>query len=166
MEKFKSTLEKLNITEDKYIKLQKKNNELKEKIAKINKKSNNNIKISISDDSNNFSNTNDIGKLSIVDNNFEAEGDIIGKLNNRDIREQEYYESITIELEATKNQLKVVKEIFKEMEKKFETVKKICENLFSRITLKKKEKEEFKILLKVMDFTDEQIALIIDKRKK
>ena len=166
MEKFKSTLEKLNITEDKYIKLQKKNNELKEKIAKINKKGNNNIKISISDDSNNFSNTNDIGKLSIVDNNFEAEGDIIGKLNNRDIREQEYYESITIELEATKNQLKVVKEIFKEMEKKFETVKKICENLFSRITLKKKEKEEFKILLKVMDFTDEQIALIIDKRKK
>ena len=166
MEKFKSTLEKLNITEDKYIKLQKKNNELKEKIAKINKKSNNNIKISISDDSNNFSNTNDIGKLSIVDNNFEAEGDIIGKLNNRDIREQEYYESITIELEATKNQLKVVKEIFKEMEKKFETVKKICENLFSRITLTKKEKEEFKILLKVMDFTDEQIALIIDKRKK
>ena len=88
------------------------------------------------------------------------------RLNNRDIREQEYYESITIELEATKNQLKVVKEIFKEMEKKFETVKKICENLFSRITLKKKEKEEFKILLKVMDFTDEQIALIIDKRKK
>ena len=35
MEKFKSTLEKLNITEDKYIKLQKKNNELKEKIAKL-----------------------------------------------------------------------------------------------------------------------------------
>ena len=43
---------------------------------------------------------------------------------------------------------------------------KICENLFSRITLKKQEKEEFKILLKVMDFTDEKISLIIDKKKK
>ena len=52
------------------------------------------------------------------------------------------------------------------MEKKFESVKKICENFFSRITLKKKEKEEIKVLLKVMEFKDEQIALIIDKKKK
>ena len=73
---------------------------------------------------------------------------------------------LNLSYEANKNQLKVVKEIFKELEKKFETVKKICENLFSRLTLKKKEKEEFKVLLKVMDFSDEQIALIIDKRKK
>ena len=165
MEKYKIILEKMSKIEEKNMKLQKSNTELKEKIKKINKNSNN-PKISISDDSNNFSNANDIGKLSIMENNFEGEGDIIGKLNNKNEREQEYFESMYIELEATKNQLKVVKEIFKEMEKKYETVKKICENLFSRITLKKQEKEEFKILLKVMDFTDEQIALIIDKRKK
>jgi chromosome segregation ATPase len=165
MEKYKILLEKMSKIEEKNMKLQKSNTELKEKIKKINKNSNN-PKISISDDSNNFSNANDIGKLSIMENNFEGEGDIIGKLNNKNEREQEYFESMYIELEATKNQLKVVKEIFKEMEKKYETVKKICENLFSRITLKKQEKEEFKILLKVMDFTDEQIALIIDKRKK
>ena len=164
MEKYKLTLEKLNRTEEKNNKLLKKNNELKEKIIKINK--NNSQKITISDDSNNFSNCNDIGKLSIIDNNFEGEGDIIGKLNNQKEREQEYFEQLNIEIEANKNQLKVVKEIFKELEKKFETVKKICENLFSRISLKKKEKEEFKVLLKVMDFSDEQIALIIDKRKK
>ena len=151
--------------EEKYSQLQKKYSELKDKIKKMNK-NNNNQKFSVSDDSNNYSNANDIGKLSIVDNNFEGEGDIIGKLNNKNEREQEYYESMFIELEATKNQLKVVKEILKEVEKKFETVKKICENLFSRITLKKKEKEEFKVLLKVMHFTDEQVALIIDKRKK
>ena len=165
MEKYKSILEKMNKIEEKNMKLQKSNTELKERIKKINKNSNNQ-KISISDDSNNFSNANDIGKLSIMENNFEGEGDIIGKLNNKNEREQEYFESMYIELEATKNQLKVVKQIFKEMEKKYETVKKICENLFSRITLKKQEKEEFKILLKVMDFTDEQITLIIDKRKK
>ena len=104
--------------------------------------------------------------MSIVDSNFEGEGDIISKLNSKNEREQEYFESINIELEANKNQLKVVKEVFKELEKKFETVKKICENFFSRITLKKKEKEEIKILLKVMDFNDEQIDLIIDKKKK
>ena len=165
LEKYKTVLEKMNKTEENNIILQKKYSELKEKVKKINK-NNNNQKISISDDSNNFSNANDVGKLSIVDNNFTGEGDIIGKLNNKNEREQEYYESLYIELEATKNQLKVVKEIFKELEKKFNTVKKLCENLFSRITLKKKEKEEFKILLKVMDFSDEQIALIIDKKKK
>ena len=165
LEKYKTVLEKMNKTEENNIILQKKYSELKEKVKKINK-NNNNQKISISDDSNNFSNANDVGKLSIVDNNFTGEGDIIGKLNNKNEREQEYYESLYIELEATKNQLKVVKEIFKELEKKFDTVKKLCENLFSRITLKKKEKEEFKILLKVMDFSDEQIALIIDKKKK
>ena len=165
LEKYKTVLEKMNKTEENNIILQKKYSELKEKVKKINK-NNNNQKISISDDSNNFSNANDVGKLSIVDNNFTGEGDIIGKLNNKNERELEYYESLYIELEATKNQLKVVKEIFKELEKKFDTVKKLCENLFSRITLKKKEKEEFKILLKVMDFSDEQIALIIDKKKK
>ena len=165
LEKYKSLSEKMSKAEEKYSQLQKKYSELKDKIKKMNK-NNNNQKFSVSDDSNNYSNANDIGKLSIVDNNFEGEGDIIGKLNNKNEREQEYYESMFIELEATKNQLKVVKEILKEVEKKFETVKKICENLFSRITLKKKEKEEFKVLLKVMDFTDEQVALIIDKRKK
>ena len=164
-EKYKALSEKMSKAEEKYSQLQKKYSELKDKIKKMNK-NNNNQKFSASDDSNNYSNANDIGKLSIVDNNFEGEGDIIGKLNNKNEREQEYYESMFIELEATKNQLKVVKEILKEVEKKFETVKKICENLFSRITLKKKEKEEFKVLLKVMDFSDEQVALIIDKRKK
>ena len=164
MEKYKMTLEKLNKTEEKYTKLQKKNAELKDKILKINKSGTQ--KITISDDSNNFSNCNDIGKLSIIDNNFEGDGDVISKLNNQKEREQEYFEQLNIEIEANKNQLKVVKEIFKELEKKFETVKKISENLFSKITLKRQEKEEFKVLLKVMDFSDEQIALIIDKRKK
>jgi len=165
MEKYKLILEKLSKTEEKNNILKKKNNELKEKIMKINK-NNSQQKITLSDDSNNYSNCNDVGKLSIIDNNFDGEGDIIGKLNNQKEREQEYFEQLNIEIEANKNQLKVVKEIFKELEKKFETVKKICENLFSRLTLKKKEKEEFKVLLKVMDFSDEQIALIIDKRKK
>ena len=164
-EKYKLLLEKMSKTEESCMKLKKKNIELIGKIKKINK-NNDNLKISLSEDSNNLSNANDLGKLSIVDNNFEGEGDIISKLNSKNEREQEYLESINIELEANKNQLKVVKEVFKELEKKFETVKKICENFFSRITLKKKEKEEIKILLKVMDFNDEQIDLIIDKKKK
>ena len=167
LEKFKIILEKLNKTEDKYLQLQKKNSELKEKIRKSNKSNSNILKISVSDDSNNISNNNDIGKLSLIDNNFDGDNDALSKLNNnRNIREHEYYESIQIELDATKNQLAVIKQIFKELEKKFETVKQICENLFSKISLKKKEKEEFKILLKVMDFTDEKISLIIDKKKK
>ena len=167
LEKFKIILEKLNKTEEKYLQLQKKNSELKEKIRKSNKSNSNIIKISVSDDSNNLSNNNDIGKLSLIENNFDGDNDALSKLNlNRNIREHEYYESIQIELDATKNQLTYIKQIFKELEKKFETVKQICENLFSKISLKKKEKEEFKILLKVMDFTDEKISLIIDKKKK
>ena len=167
LEKYKIILEKLNRTEDRYQQLQKKNSELKEKVRKSNKSNSNIIKISVSDDSNNLSNNNDIGKLSLIENNFDGDNDALSKLNlNRNIREHEYYESIQIELDATKNQLTVIKQIFKELEKKFETVKQICENLFSKISLKKKEKEEFKILLKVMDFTDEKISLIIDKKKK
>ena len=163
-EKYKLLLEKLSKIEESSMKLKKKNIELIGKIKKLNK-NHDNLKASFSEESNK-SNPNDLGKLSIVDSNFEGEGDIINKLNSKNEREQEYFESINLELEATKNQLKVVKEVFKEMEKKFETVKKICENFFSRITLKKKEKEEIKVLLKVMEFKDEQIALIIKKKKK
>ena len=60
----------------------------------------------------------------------------------------------------------MVKDIYKETEKKFETVKKIIETLFNSLTLKKKEKEECKILLKILDFSEESISLIIDKKKK
>ena len=169
-EKFKNVLEKLNKTEEKYMKLQKKNIELREKIKKSNKSNGNLMKISLSDDSNDFSNgisNGDMGKLSIIEHNFDGENDAFGKLNmNKNIREHEYYESALNELEATKNQLNLVKQVLKELEKKFETIKQICENLFSKLTLKKKEKEEFKILLKIMDFTDEKISLIIDKKKK
>ena len=148
-------MEKLNKTEEKYQQLQKKNAELKEKIRKSNKSNSNMLKISISDDSNNLSNNNDIGKLSLIENNFDGENDALSKLNlNRNIREHEYYEQIQIELDATKNQLTVIKQIFKELEKKFETVKQICENLFSKISLKKKEKEEFKILYPVIHITN------------
>ena len=164
LEKYKLTLDKLNKTEEKYEKLQKKYSELKDKIKK---NSNINIlKVSISEDSNNFSNCHDVGKLSLLDNNFEGEGDIIKKLNKKNEKEQDYYESIEYELEATKNQLKMVKDIYKETEKKFETVKKIIETLFNSLTLKKKEKEECKILLKILDFSEESISLIIDKKKK
>ncbi len=65
---------------------------------------------------------------------------------NKNAREHEYYEYVLIELKVTNNQLNVIKEVFKELEKKFETVKQTYENLFSKLTLKKKEKEEFKIL--------------------
>ena len=165
LEKFKLVLEKLSKMEDKYTQLQKKNMELKEKIKKTNQNNNNPLKISISDESNNLSNGNDIGKLSIIENNFDEENDALSKLNmNKNIREHEYYESIMVDLDATKNQLKVIKDVYKELEKKFETVKQICENLLSKINLKKKEKEEFKILLKVMDFTDEKISNILYKK--
>ena len=164
LEKLKIILEKLNKSEEKYMKLQKKNMDLKEKIKKYNN-NNNNMKITLSDEEKDLSNGNDIG--SIIDNNFYGENDALGKLNmNKNVREHEYYESVLIELDATKNQLNVIKKLFKDLEKKMEKIKQISENLFSKITLKKKEKEEFKILLKIMDFTDEKISLIIDKKKK
>jgi hypothetical protein len=165
LEKLKIILEKLNKSEEKYMKLQKKNMDLKEKIKKYNNNNNNNMKITLSDEEKDLSNGNDIG--SIIDNNFYGENDALGKLNmNKNVREHEYYESVLIELDATKNQLNVIKKLFKDLEKKMEKIKQISENLFSKITLKKKEKEEFKILLKIMDFTDEKISLIIDKKKK
>ena len=94
MEKLKITLEKLNKTEEKYQTLQKKNKELKEKIKKINN-NNNLMKISISDESNDLSNGNEMG--SIIGKNFNGENDIIDKLNmNKNEREHEYYESVLI----------------------------------------------------------------------
>lgn len=88
------------------------------------------MKISLSNDSNDFSNgisNGDMGKLSIIEHNFDGENDAFGKLNmNKNIREHEYYESVLNELEATKNQLNLVKKVLKELEKKFETIKQIC----------------------------------------
>ena len=138
--------------------------ELKERVKKHNKNNINTIKITISDDGNDTSNGNDI---ELMENNFNGENDALSKLNmNKNLREQqEYIESILNELEATKNQLIMIKQVLKELEKKFDTIKQISENLFSKLTLKKKEKEEFSILLKVMDFTDEKISFILDKKK-
>ena len=166
LEKIKITLEQLSKAEEKYMKLKKRHKELKEKIRKSNKM-NNNSRISLSDDSNEISNGNEMGKSLSLENNLEGENNGLNKLNyNKNIIEHEYYESILIELDATKNQLNVIKKILKELEKKFESIKHICENLFSKISLKKAEKEEFKKLLKIMDFTDEKISIIIDKKNK
>ena len=164
IEKLKVVLDKLSKMEDSYLKLQKKYMELKERVKKHNKNNINTIKITISDDGNDTSNGNDI---ELMENNFNGENDALSKLNmNKNLREQqEYIESILNELEATKNQLIMIKQVLKELEKKFDTIKQISENLFSKLTLKKKEKEEFSILLKVMDFTDEKISFILDKKK-
>ena len=165
LEKLKTTLEQLNKAQEKYMNLKRRHKELKEKIRK-NNKMNNNSRISLSDDSNDIFNGNEMGKSLSLENNLEGENNGLNKLNyNKNIIEQEYYESILIELDATKNQLNVIKKILKELEKKFESIKHICENLFSKINLKKAEKEEFKKLLKIMDFTDEKISIIIDKKK-
>ena len=165
LEKLKTTLEQLSKAQEKYKKLQKRHKELKEKIRKSNKM-NNNSRISLSDDSNEISNGNEMGKSLSLENNLEGENNGFNKLNyNKNIIEHEYYESILIELDATKNQLNVIKKILKELEKKFESIKHICENLFSKINLKKAEKKKKKKLLKIMDFTDEKISIIIDKKK-
>ena len=162
LEKLRVALEQLSKMEDRYMKLQNKNISLKEKVKKFNK--NNSIKITISEDSNDMSNE--------IDNNIsDGNNDALSKLNantntNKNVVEQKYVESLLNELEATKNTLVMIKQVLKELEKKFETVKQISENLFSKLTLKKKEKEEFTILLKVMEFTDEKISFILDKKKK
>ena len=148
MDKFKALLDKLNKINNKYNKLYKRYNELKEKAAQ-----NNNIEVSFSekeDSSNGIDMFNEDDNLNLNKNN----------------REHQYYEQNQIELEATKKQLLMIKNIYKELEKKYQNIKQLCENLFSKLTLKKKEKEEFKALLQLMDFSDEKISLIIDKKKK
>ena len=79
--------------------------------------------------------------------------------------EKKYY-NIEEELRANKNQIQIYKKIFKDLESKMAALKESCKNLFSKMTLSKLEKEEVKQILKLFEFSDNEINLIIYRKRK
>ena len=79
--------------------------------------------------------------------------------------EKKYYK-IQEELKASKNQIQCYKKLLKDLEIKINILKENCKIFFNKITLSKNEKEEVKEILKLFEFNDNEINLIINKRKK
>ena len=78
--------------------------------------------------------------------------------------EHKYY-NIEEELKATKNQIQIYKKILKDLESKISALKESCKNFFSKVILSKIEKEEVKQILKMFEFNNNEINLIVNKKR-
>ena len=81
-----------------------------------------------------------------------------------DIEKKNYI--IEQELKANKNQIQIYKKYLKDLESKLTSIKESCKNFFSKITMSKIEKEEVRQILKLFEFNDNEINLIINRKKK
>ena len=78
--------------------------------------------------------------------------------------EKKYY-NIEEELRANKNQIQIFKKYIKELEIKMKALKESCKNFFSKIVMSKNEKEDARQILKIFEFNDNEINLIINKKR-
>ena len=162
LEKFNDLLQKLNQTEEKLMKLQNENIELR----KYQKSQNNGNQINIisNDKRNNISdnkidlnNNNNLDKIllenrgGLVNINKNRINNVNNNLDKSDISEEsEYY----------------YKNKYNELEMKIKILKEACKNILLRLNIPKKDKEEIKQILKLFEFTEEETLYIIGDRKK
>jgi hypothetical protein len=141
LEKFNGLLEKLNQVEEKFEKLQKENIELR-KNQKIFSNENNNNQI-----------TNENKSECIIINNNDDHN--IKKIEENLDKTNKSYESDYF-----------YKNKYNELEMKLKILKEACQNILQRLTIPKKDKEEIKQILKLFDFSEEEILNIIGDKKK
>ena len=151
IEKYNKLLEKLNETESRFMKLQQENSELKQyKEMHINQ---NNI-IEIKKDE-----VSDCGKLTFMANNFSKSENGLGLVNN----------NFNIDRNNSINQneeVKYYKNKYNEIEMKLKIIKESFQNILMRVTIPKKDKKEIKQILKLCDFSEDEILLIVGDKKK
>ena len=164
----------LNNTENKLKILQSENKQLKEELSKRlkdNKKSkpnstdgsnklayNKKYKIEIEGDNNNINNI----KNEDIKENEEEE-------NENEGEESEETESVLnelrYELENTKIKLDSITNEYKALENKFNILKENFSSFLIKMKVPKKNKTELTEILKLLDFTENEILFIIDKKK-
>ena len=109
-------------------------------------------------------------KLSSNDNNFN----IINKENKSefiiiDNNEDKKIKKINEPFDKTNKSCEsdyFYKNKYNELEMKLKILKEACQNILQRLTIPKKDREEIKQILKLFDFTEEEILNIIGEKKK
>jgi chromosome segregation ATPase len=159
IEKLNLVLKQLNDSERRYQKLQEDNIKLK---RRVNEK--NNIENSIINEKNNSE---------FIDDDVEGVISEISddKKNNKNKNEKNIHNlkkldnmnsNINEELNNTKNQLILIKSLFRELDTKYKAIKSEIKKLFSGMIFKKNEIEIVNNILSLLDFNNQEINEIIN----
>ena len=132
------------------MKLQQENSELKQyKEMHINQ---NNI-IEIKKDE-----VSDCGKLTFMANNFSKSENGLGLVNNNFNNDRNSLNQ--------NEEIKYYKNKYNEIEMKLKIIKESFQNILMRVTIPKKDKKEIKQILKLCDFSEDEILVIVGDKKK
>ena len=159
IEKFNLVLKQLNDSERRYQKLQEDNIKLKKKF---------NEKLNIENSTINEKNNN-----GFIDDDVEGVISEISddKKNNKNKNEKNIHNlkkldnmnsNINEELNNTKNQLILIKSLFRELDTKYNAIKSEIKKLFSGMIFKKNEIEIVNNILSLLDFNNQEINEIIN----
>ena len=176
IEKMNNMLNQLNNAEEKVKILQKENIQLKEELSKINKsikkskskKTSDSYKLGydknyeIVIDNNDNNNIKEVEK---EENNEEDENYEEEEEEEDDDESESIINDLRNELEKTKIDLDTAVNEYKNLENKFNELKENFSNLLIKMKIPKKHKDEMAKILKLLEFTDHEIIIIIDKKK-
>ena len=116
---------------------------------------------------NNINNENNMNKINIKENENENEEEE----NEEEGDEEDGEESDSVsselryELENTKIELDRITNAYKDLENRFNSLKDSFSNLLIRMKIPKKYKADMTEILKLLEFSDNEILFIIDKKK-
>ena len=117
----------------------------------------------------------DINKVTFMESNYmnAHNNDGLSVLNNsqyknKSIENNEMLNKMSMSgvSETVLYELENYKMKYNELETKLKILKEACKNILIKLTIPKKEKEEIKQILKLFEFNDDEILLIIDKKRK
>ena len=174
LEKYNILLNKLNDTEEKIKILQEENKKMKDKMH--HKKRNSVKKIEENTEGSNNLGYNKNYVLHIKDDDQNKKDNTL--INNIESNEDNENESedfsetdteiseLKNELENARIELNQLSNECKNLENKFKILREASSNLLIKMNIPNKYKEEIKKILKLFEFTDNEIVFIVDKKKQ
>ena len=160
IEKYNILLSKLSETEQLLEKIQKEYENLKKNQKFLNERSRINTSSDINKANSMGNNMNMINHergLGLIDNNNNGNNEGNENLNNNIINSNISFKSEEIEYYKNK---------YNELEIKLRILKDSCKKILTRLTIPKKEKGEIKQILKLFDYTEDEILIILGEKKK
>ena len=167
LEKYNELLEKLNQTEERFLKLQKENVELRKNQKLLTNQSQNQ---NTSERNNELNFSSDINKMTFDNNN-----NYLDNINNRlGLIKKNENNNIIINNNINKNgqneedeeDIYYYRKKYNELEMKLKILKDACKNILIRLTIPKKDREEIKQILKIFEFSEEETSIILGDKKK
>ena len=100
----------------------------------------------------------DCGKLTFMANNFSKSENGLGLVNNNFNNDRNSLNQ--------NEEIKYYKNKYNEIEMKLKIIKESFQNILMRVTIPKKDKKEIKQILKLCDFSEDEILVIVGDKKK